>query len=93
VLGHRGRFSIERLQAISPQKRVPVKLVALLRLAHRLHRNRDDQIPSSLQLEIRDDALHLTFPSGWLEEHPLTRADLASERRRAGLAGLELVLS
>ncbi len=92
VLGHRGRFSIERLQAVSPQKRVSIKLVALLRLAHRLHRNRTDQSPLSVSIQVLDDALQLTFPPGWLDEHPLTQADLATEKRRAGLAGLEIVL-
>jgi len=58
-----------------------VRLAPLLRLAVLLHRAR-----APLALDLADcrlaagkNRLEITFPLGWLEAHPLTRADLEQE--------------
>jgi exopolyphosphatase/guanosine-5'-triphosphate,3'-diphosphate pyrophosphatase len=38
-----------------------------------------------------DDVVQLRFPERWLDDHPLTRADLDEERRYLKRAGFTLV--
>ena len=52
----------------------------LLRLAVALGRSRDPQPLPPFQITAAGQAIELRFPPGWLEKHPLTRADLANER-------------
>jgi len=41
-------------------------------------------------LRVHQQRLELRFPSGWLDEHPLTRADLEVEARYLRKAGFKL---
>jgi exopolyphosphatase/guanosine-5'-triphosphate,3'-diphosphate pyrophosphatase len=43
-----------------------------------------------LQLRVAGPRLTLLFPAGWLEEHPLTRADLEKEADYLKKAGFQL---
>ena len=57
------------------------RLCRLLRLAIIFSsRRRDDTLPA-VRLQAREDELHLTLPSGWLEAHPL-RAELLEQESR-----------
>jgi exopolyphosphatase/guanosine-5'-triphosphate,3'-diphosphate pyrophosphatase len=62
----------------------------LLRLAVVLHRGRSRQPLPPLSLEVNARRVALRFPSGWLDEHPLTRADLEAEARYLKKAGFRL---
>ncbi|MFZ1828155.1 MAG: exopolyphosphatase [Candidatus Competibacteraceae bacterium] len=55
------------------------RLCVLLRLAVVLHRGRSRQTLPPLKLRVNTQRVSLHFPSGWLDEHPLTRADLETE--------------
>jgi len=80
VREHRRKIDVsyfERL-ASGQRKRVP-KLVALLRVAVRLHRSRGAQELPALTLLAGPSVLRLAFPTGWLAAHALTLADLAVE--------------
>jgi exopolyphosphatase/guanosine-5'-triphosphate,3'-diphosphate pyrophosphatase len=57
------------------------RLCVLLRLAVVLHRGRSRQTLPPLKLSVNAQRVSLRFPSGWLDEHPLTRADLETEAR------------
>jgi exopolyphosphatase/guanosine-5'-triphosphate,3'-diphosphate pyrophosphatase len=39
---------------------------------------------------VNQQRLELRFPAGWLDEHPLTRADLEAEARYLKKAGFRL---
>jgi exopolyphosphatase/guanosine-5'-triphosphate,3'-diphosphate pyrophosphatase len=54
-------------------------LTALLRLSVLLHRGRNNEALPALALNAGKRQLQLRFPAGWLNEHPLTRADLEQE--------------
>lgn len=56
-----------------------LRLGVLLRLAVLLHRSRSATALPEIVLQTTDNALTLQFPPQWLEEHPLTRADLEQE--------------
>ncbi len=66
------------------------RLCVLLRLAVVLHRGRSRQPLPPLSLEVNARRVALRFPSGWLDEHPLTRADLEAEARYLKKAGFRL---
>ena len=65
-----------------------VRIAALLRLAVRINRGREE-MPKP-ELHGIDQRLELVFPSGFLEAHPMTRADLEEEQVALRIVGLEL---
>jgi exopolyphosphatase/guanosine-5'-triphosphate,3'-diphosphate pyrophosphatase len=54
-------------------------LIVLLRLAVLLNRGRSKAPLPEIKLAARMRTLELKFPTRWLDEHPLTRADLEQE--------------
>ncbi|MHC4937965.1 MAG: exopolyphosphatase [Planctomycetota bacterium] len=70
-------------QGLPPRlARLAGPLATLLRLSIRLHRGRSwDDIPE-LEVKAKKGSLRLGFPVAWLDEHPLTRGDLAKEAKR-----------
>ncbi len=54
-------------------------LAIILRLAVKLHRARSRLPLPEVSVSVRDTAMKVQFPSGWLEQHPLTAADLSRE--------------
>jgi exopolyphosphatase/guanosine-5'-triphosphate,3'-diphosphate pyrophosphatase len=80
VLGHRGRPTRERLAAVArrldPQL---LRLIALLRIATRIHRRRSPRSPPALMVELQHDTLRVGFPDEWLDARPLTRGDLEED--------------
>ena len=44
-----------------------------------MHRGRADALAPEMQLTADGRSLAIAFPEGWLDEHPLTRADLEQE--------------
>jgi exopolyphosphatase/guanosine-5'-triphosphate,3'-diphosphate pyrophosphatase len=90
VLGHRGRFSTDRLEKLRPRRDIPTRLIALLRVATRLHRRRSSKPLPPLRASVRGTRLLLEFPEDWLLDRPLTMADLQLERERCEEVGLDL---
>lgn len=54
-------------------------LCVIVRLSVLLHRSRNRNNLPDLNLSIDEQTLSVNFPKGWLEEHPLTTADLTTE--------------
>jgi len=79
---HRRKFRrllVEVLPTDRQQK--AIQLAILLRLAVLLHRNRSRTEDPDIRVTADKQSLQLVFPPGWLEEHPLTLADLDQERK------------
>lgn len=91
VRTHRRKISLAALEELPQEDQLPIlRLSLLLRLAARLHHARSEEpLPHTL-LTARESLLVLTFPPGWLDEHPLTRADLEQEKYFFATAGLSL---
>jgi exopolyphosphatase / guanosine-5'-triphosphate,3'-diphosphate pyrophosphatase len=70
--------------------RMAMRLALLLRLAVLLNRSRSDRDLPEMKLEANAKSLRLEIPDAWLEEHPLTRADLEQERTYLEAAGFRL---
>ncbi|QKT02943.1 Ppx/GppA family phosphatase [Ectothiorhodospiraceae bacterium 2226] len=80
VLAHRRKFPLEAVQRLPEAARQSLtRLAVLLRLAVVLHRGRNPEPIPTPSLGVDGDRLLLDFPPGWLDQHPLTRADLAQE--------------
>jgi exopolyphosphatase/guanosine-5'-triphosphate,3'-diphosphate pyrophosphatase len=93
VLSHRRRLRADAFDDLPPFTRRPaLPLAVLLRLAFRLHRGRTASALPPLRVEAAPSRLTLTFPPGWLDARPLTRADLEGEAALLARGGVELVL-
>jgi exopolyphosphatase/guanosine-5'-triphosphate,3'-diphosphate pyrophosphatase len=91
VRGHRRKFPGIVFRALPTERIAPARRLALLlRLAVLFNRGRSGQPLPELDLSVTDDRVELRFPNGWLDEHPLTRADLDEERRYLRRAGFSL---
>ena len=56
------------------------RIAILLRVAVLLHRSHDGEKLPPINLSISERSIRLSMPPGWLDEHPLTQADLSTER-------------
>jgi len=80
VRGHRRKFPKEDFRNLPPALKEPCRhLCLLLRLAVLLHRSRSKARLPMFSLNVDDQKIELAFPGGWLDQHPLTRADLEQE--------------
>ena len=67
-------------EAMAPGRaKTVLRLCVLLRLACLLNRPRSSRQLSELRLRAKGKRLRITVPDGWLDEHPLTGADLRRE--------------
>ena len=91
VGGHRKKPVIEDADELIPpwDKRAPA-MTLLLRLAVLLHRGRSSVALPEIKLIARPDALELRFPKDWLDDHPLTVADLQIEIEQLKAVGFRL---
>jgi exopolyphosphatase / guanosine-5'-triphosphate,3'-diphosphate pyrophosphatase len=68
------------------------RLAIILRLAVVLQRGRELE-PAAVKLVVQGGSLKLRFQAHWLEQHPLTRADLQQERGPLEKLGVKLVVA
>ena len=91
IRSHRRKPDRETIDALPERLRQPARRVtALLRLAALLERARTTEPLPPLRLAAEDRLLRLELPNRWLEQHPLTRADLDQERDHIKLLDLKL---
>lgn len=95
VRGHRRSFPDAMFeQSLMERARgQALRLCAILRIAVLLNRSRSRRPLPRVGWEANDDGFDLTFPSGWLEAHPLTLADLEMERGFLASSGIRLDFS
>ena len=90
------RYGIDsrlRRQLPNAWRKGALRLAILLRLAVLLNRARTDEVVPLLRAEARDETLRLEFDAAWLEENPLTIADITREKKRLSDVGYELQAS
>jgi len=80
---HRRKIDVEDYAGLpkSERKRL-MKLTALLRLAALLHRGRHDDDLERVSLTVDGSELTFSLADDWIEEMPLTHAELESESER-----------
>lgn len=91
VLAHRRKLPAKAFKDMrSHWGKKAERLALLLRLAVLLHRSRNAASLPDFRLEGNKKRLALHMPPGWLEDHPLTRADLEREARYLAQIGVTL---
>jgi len=94
VRAHRRRFPESLLKGLPPPwSDTAERLAILLRLAVALHRSRGPDPLPDLSLQVEETKIRLRLPEGWLDERPLTRADLDSEASLLADAGYALEIA
>lgn len=94
VRGHRRKVPRDLLQRLAPPRRESARrLTAILRLAVLLNRSRVARGHPPVRLEVSGKKMRLAFQEGFLEEHPLTVADLEGEAHDLEALGLVLEVS
>ena len=91
VREHRRKLTSTSFAEFSPnwQERL-LRLCVLLRLAVRLNRARRPKALPPFQLSASSGGLEIRFSKRWLENHPLTRADLGEEDELLAGTGVRL---
>ena len=91
VGAHRRKVHLEQLHELNPPWHIKAEFViVLLRLAVLLHRGRSPVALPGIHLRPKGRTLELAFPKGWLDEHPLSAADLETEIDYLKAAGFKL---
>jgi exopolyphosphatase/guanosine-5'-triphosphate,3'-diphosphate pyrophosphatase len=91
---HRRKLDDPFLDELPSSWRAPMlKLVVLLRLAALLHRSRSHTDLPTIALAPAKDSVELKFPQRWLDDNPLTAADLEQEKQWLRARGFELELA
>jgi exopolyphosphatase/guanosine-5'-triphosphate,3'-diphosphate pyrophosphatase len=91
VGGHRRKLALEGLEElVPPWDRTAVHLIIILRLAVLLHRGRSPEALPPITLAAGSKSLEAHFPARWLNDHPLTSADLQQEVDYLRAAGVRL---
>ncbi len=94
VGGHRRKMHLDELDELSPPWHVKVELLTvLLRLAVLLHRGRSAVALPKITLQAKGRSLDMTFPRGWIDDRPLTMADLENESEYLKSTGFKLKVS
>jgi len=91
VGGHRRKFPTKVFAELPQDAVIPAqRLCVLLRLAVVMHRGRGRQPLPLPAIRADGQQIELAFPAGWLDGHPLTRADLEQEAEYIRKAGFRL---
>ncbi len=95
IVCHRRKLRRDMFKDLPERKhrRLVRRLTVLLRVAVRLHRSRSSEPLPRLFAEAQDDRFTLSVPTTWLEQHPLTIADLTTEATRLAHAGVKLTVN
>lgn len=91
---HRRKISKHIINELPKEARTCVpQLAVLLRLAVLMHRGRSHDKKPRISLRVNANDLHVSFPKGWLEDHPLTETELNAEAEYLEAAGFKLTYS
>ncbi len=91
VLAHRRKFPLKAFKEVRGDwGKMAERLALLLRLAVLLHHSRSDTPLPDFHLDAGKKRLALRMPPGWMDDHPLTRADLEREARYLAQLGITL---
>lgn len=94
VLGQRKKFPQKYFKKLPRELRGSTKyLTILLRLAMVFNRGRSEVVDTNPELAIEDNVIRLTLPKAWLEQHPLTEADLQQEAEYLSDVDYQLVIT
>ncbi|MEE9319079.1 MAG: Ppx/GppA phosphatase family protein [Granulosicoccus sp.] len=80
---HRRKIELQAFDGLPDKERDRLlRLLSLLRLATLLHRGRHVQSLDEISVRIKEGQITIIAPQTWLDEHPLTTAELNTEAER-----------
>ena len=86
----RGKMKMNLIEESPRLHKDIVPIIIMLRLAISLERSRDWDASRQVRIKLKKNTFKLKFPPGYLENHPLTQADLTSEKNEVSKAGYKL---
>jgi len=90
---HRRKFDNRVFgQCASSREAVLKQLAILLRLSVLFSRGRGEEEGLTVKLSVQDLDINLSIPGDWLEDHPLTRADLEQEQADLEKGKIKLIV-
>ncbi len=93
VVGHRGNPTRDKIAEVAPMwNRKLLHLVCLLRIASHIHRRRSPRPPPAVSIQVDHRRIEISFPGDWLDERPLSRADLEDDARHLEGLGYKIVV-
>ncbi len=94
VRGHRRKFSSAVFEGLESADLPRLRYLSILvRLGVLLQHPRNHENPPDFSLSPTDSGLTISFPSGWLDNRPLTLADLENEREYLSKQNFDLKVS
>jgi len=88
---HRRKIDQGAFSALPDEERNRLlRLLGLLRLAALLHRGRHDESLDEVNVRIKEEQITVVAPQSWLDEHPLTYAELVAEAERLTHVNIKL---
>ncbi|HAU69448.1 MAG TPA: exopolyphosphatase, partial [Gammaproteobacteria bacterium] len=91
ISGHRRKFPLGLFEDLPSTLVTPAKRIAvILRLAVLIHRGRVSHGGDEVSIEVDGRNISLRFAEGWLDQNPLTEADLKQEYSWLKQIGLKL---
>jgi len=94
VRGHRGKPTRDKIAEVAPMwDRKLLHLVSLMRIATHIHRRRSPRPSPEVNIIVSNRKVVLSFPGNWLDDRPLSRADLEDDARHLEGLGYRLTIS
>ena len=94
IVGHRQKFPLDRFEQLPSNLVTPTKRVAIiLRLAVLMHRGRGFDSAKAVKISAQGQQIELQFSKDYLQQNPLTQADLEQEKSRLKSIGVKLIFS
>lgn len=91
---HRKKIRLAELPELTQFRQIELlQCMIILRLSVLLNIKRQANFVPKVEFEVDDHSLYLTFPKGWLAEHPVIHADLKVEQVYLSNIGFKLVVS
>jgi len=88
---HRRKIENEAFNTLPDEERDRLLLLlGILRLAALLHRGRNDEPLDDVNMVVKEGQIKVVAPQSWLDEHPLTAAELLAEAERLTHVNIKL---
>ncbi|MFK7856403.1 MAG: exopolyphosphatase [Granulosicoccus sp.] len=88
---HRRKINQEAFNGLPDDERDRLlRLLGILRLAALLHRGRHDESLEEVSVRVKNGQITVVAPQHWLDEHPLTYAELVAEAERLTHVNIKL---
>lgn len=91
---HRRKISLNLFDQVTDDiKHKLIKLIIILRLAIVLNRSRNAIKIPDIDIKINGETIELGFQDNWLADHPLTEADLETEKNYLSVTDYKLIFT